>query len=214
MGFGDTVRPEGLEFTPQTWVEHIIGLLDALDVTRCAVVGNSFGGSLALRISLQRPDLIERQVLMGPAGTSFPVTSELDAAWGYTASTPARMRAQLEDFVHDSSLVTEQLVHDRHAAATAPGVLEQYAQMFPPPRQRWVDALALTDEQLGSVTQETLIVHGREDRIVRLESSEKLVRLIPNAQLHVFGGCGHWVQIEQGPRFVRLVGSFLAEGVW
>lgn len=90
-----------------------------------------------------------------------------------------------------------------------PGILEEYAKMFPPPRQALIDAGVLTDSQLGSIRQETLIVHGRDDRIVPLSVGVDLVRKIPNAQLHVFGNCGHRVQIEQADRFNRLVLDFL-----
>ena len=44
-----------------------------------------------------------------------------------------------------------------------------------------------------------------------MATSLKLARLIPNAQLHVFGKCGHWTQIEHSARFARLVTDFLDE---
>mgnify|MGYP000890741213 CR=1 FL=1 len=65
---------------------------------------------------------------------------------------------------------------------------------------------------LAAVPHDTLLVHGREDRIIPLSSSLRLLDLIPNAQLHVFGRCGHWTQIEQSDRFVRLVVDFLSDG--
>ncbi|MEK6466506.1 alpha/beta fold hydrolase [Pseudonocardia alni] len=56
---------------------------------------------------------------------------------------------------------------------------------------------------------ETLLVHGREDRIIPLASSLRLHELIPASQLHVFGHCGHWTQIERRADFVRLLQDFL-----
>ena len=83
--------------------------------------------------------------------------------------------------------------------------------MFPAPRQQWIDALASEDDRLRGIPHETLIVHGREDQIIPLSASYRLLELIPNAQLHVFGKCGHWTQIEHNQRFVRLILDFFAE---
>ena len=71
--------------------------------------------------------------------------------------------------------------------------------------------LARDEEVIRNLGHEPLIVHGREDLVIPLESSERLHRLIDRSQLHVFGRCGHWTQIEHGERFVRLVADFLAE---
>ena len=56
------------------------------------------------------------------------------------------------------------------------------------------------------------MLHGREDRVIPLSTSLTLADWIPNSQLHVFGHCGHWTQIEHTARFNRLVADFLAEG--
>jgi pimeloyl-ACP methyl ester carboxylesterase len=85
--------------------------------------------------------------------------------------------------------------------------------MFPAPRQRWVDALATEESRLSALPQPTLIVHGRDDRIVPLECSLRLLQLIPKARLHVFGQCGHWTQIEHAAEFNRLTADFLTQGV-
>ena len=90
---------------------------------------------------------------------------------------------------------------------------QAWAQMFPAPRQRCLDALALEDDELRSVEQETLIVHGREDEVIPVAGSHKLAALLPRNDLHEFGRCGHWAQIEAADRFVRLVTDFLHHGL-
>jgi pimeloyl-ACP methyl ester carboxylesterase len=74
-----------------------------------------------------------------------------------------------------------------------------------------VDALALADDVIASLPHETLIVHGRDDRVIPLATSLRLLDLLDRARLHVFARCGHWVQIEHGARFAALVEGFLAE---
>jgi 2-hydroxymuconate-semialdehyde hydrolase len=81
--------------------------------------------------------------------------------------------------------------------------------MFPAPRQRWVDALAADEDALRALPHEVLLVHGREDRILPLSSTLRLFELIPRSELHVFGRCGHWTQIEHAATFNRLVADFV-----
>ncbi len=83
--------------------------------------------------------------------------------------------------------------------------------MFPAPRQRWVDAMASREADIRALKNETLIVHGRDDRVIPLENSLTLLRWIDRSQLHVFGRCGHWVQIEHAARFARPLSDFFAE---
>ena len=54
-------------------------------------------------------------------------------------------------------------------------------------------------------------MHGRDDQVIPLSNSLRLLDLIPGSQLHVFARCGHWVQIEQASRFSALAGLFLSE---
>jgi pimeloyl-ACP methyl ester carboxylesterase len=82
--------------------------------------------------------------------------------------------------------------------------------MFPAPRQRWVDALATPEAVIADLPQRTLIVHGRDDKVIPLENAYRLLGLIDDSQLHVFGRCGHWTQIEHAQEFTALVGDFLA----
>ena len=83
--------------------------------------------------------------------------------------------------------------------------------MFPAPRQRWVNALASAEADIRAIPHETLIVHGRNDRVIPLANALTLLGLIERSQLHVFGRCGHWVQIEHAARFADLLDGFFGE---
>lgn len=210
VGFGFTERRPGQNYDVDTWVEQALGLLDALDLPQVDIVGNSFGGALALKLATRHPQRLRRIVLMGSAGLRFPITEGLEAVWGYEPSLE-NMRALLDIFAFDRGLVNDELARLRYQASIQPGFHEAFSAMFPAPRQRWVDALASDEADLRAIPHETLLIHGREDRVIPLDSSVLLTRLISRAQLHVFGRCGHWTQIEQAARFVRLVSDFLGE---
>ena len=209
-GFGFSERPAGIRYDLDTWVAQAIGLLDALGLEQADVVGNSFGGALALAMAIRHPQRVRRLVLMGSVGVPFDITEGLDAVWGYTPSFE-NMRRIMDYFAWDRSLVNDELAELRYRASIRPGFQESFGAMFPAPRQRWVDALASREEDIRALPQETLIVHGRDDRVIPLLTSLKLVEWIDRSQLHVYGRCGHWTQIEHAARFAKLVGDFLTE---
>lgn len=210
VGFGFTDRPAGVRYDMDTWVGHAVGLMDALGLQQVHLVGNSYGGALALALTIRHPERVNRLVLMGSVGVPFKLTEALDRVWGYEPSIE-QMRAMLDIFAWDRSLVTDELAELRYRASIGPGIQEAYASMFPAPRQRWVDALASPDEAIAAIAHETLIIHGRDDQVIPLETSLRLSQLISRSQLHVFGRCGHWTQIEHNARFNRLVADFFAE---
>src|SRR3954447_20339151 len=154
------------------------------------------------------PDRVRRLVLMGSAGVSFPITPALDAVWGYQPSLE-RMAEVMKFFAFDRSRITDDLIRLRYEASIRPGIAESYSEMFPSPRQSAVEALALSDDRIRQISQKTLVVHGRDDRVIPLQTSLRLNQLIDNSEMHVFGRCGHWVQIEAGERFAALVDGFL-----
>jgi 2-hydroxymuconate-semialdehyde hydrolase len=208
VGFGYTERPPDFPFTREAWVAHLVAFLDALELDRVSVVGNSFGGAMALWLAVEHPDRIDHLTLMGAVGTSFPITPGLEAVWGYEPSVE-NMAELLDLFSYDRSQLGADLAQLRYKASIRPGVQESYAAMFPPPRQEGVDRLALSEELTRGIAHNTLIVHGREDQVIPLQSSLTLLNLIPRSQLHVFGECGHWTQIERTEEFVNLLDTFL-----
>jgi len=208
VGFGFTERPPDVTYDLATWTAHTVGVLDALGIERAHVVGNSFGGSMALSLAIHHPERVNRLVLMGAVGVPFEITDGLDAVWGYEPSVEA-MRDLLRLFAYDASLADGDLAELRYAASIRPGVQEAFASMFPAPRQQALDAMTHPVEAIRGVRQRTLIVHGREDRIIPVANSLALLELIDDAQLHVFGRCGHWTQIEHAAAFSALVADFL-----
>ncbi|MBV2133135.1 alpha/beta fold hydrolase [Pseudomonas sp. MAP12] len=211
LGFGYTRCPMDRPLDPDAWVAQLVGLLDALDIPKVSVVGNSFGGAIALAFALRHPQRVSRLVLMGAAGLPFPLTAGLDKVWGYQPSLEA-MRELMQVFAYDHSIITDDLVRMRYEASIRDDVQTRFAQLFPAPRQRGIEMLAVDEQALRQLPQPTLIIHGRDDQVIPLEASERLLRLIPHAQLHVFGECGHWVQIERAAAFSRLLIDFLCAG--
>lgn len=72
-----------------------------------------------------------------------------------------------------------------------------------------MDNLALTDSFFQSIENPTLLVHGRDDVIIPLETSMYLLERLPQVQLHVFGRCRYWIMIEHREAFNNVVADFL-----
>jgi 2-hydroxymuconate-semialdehyde hydrolase len=211
LGFGYSELPAQHVYGLERWTEHLLSFMQAVGIRRAHLVGNSMGAAVALAAAVTHPQVVDRLVLMGPMGVRFPITEGLDAVWGYTPSI-SNMKRLLEVFTYDHDrFVTDELAELRYRASTRPGMQEAFSSMFPQPRQRGVDALAAYEDHLRDLRAPALIVHGREDQVIPLLSSQKLLRVLDNAQLHVFGHCGHWTQIEHPAAFNRLVRDFLTE---
>ncbi|MFN3468553.1 MAG: alpha/beta fold hydrolase [Novosphingobium sp.] len=211
LGFGYTDFPSDIRgFSMARWVSHLIGFMDVLGIAKAHFIGNSYGGALTLALAASHPERVGKIVLMGAAGLPFPITEGLEKVWGYQPSLEA-MRDLMTTFAVDPSLVREEIVRSRYEASIRPGAQEAFSSLFPAPRQRWLDALATAEDDLRALPHKTLIVHGREDVIVPVAQSVRFSELIPDSELHVFGNCGHWTQIEKRDRFVALVRPFLKD---
>lgn len=209
VGFGYTERPEDNQYSIDAWVDHIIDFIETVIQQKVYVIGNSFGGAIALHLTQRRPDLVKRFVLMGSVGNESTISDGLDAVWGYTPSFE-NMKNLVKTFAYDQSMAdNDDLVEMRYQSSIQEGFQESFAAMFPEPRQTSLDAMALTEDQLRDIQIPVLLIHGREDRIIPLErTSWKMAQVIPNAQLHVFPHCGHWVQIEKTKEFTSQVIEF------
>jgi len=207
VGFGFSDRPTGVTYGLQTWADQTVGLMDTLEIEKAHLVGNSFGGAIALRIASQHPDRVGKLVLMGSMGMPFEITEGLERVWGYEPSFE-NMRKVLDVFAYSRELVNDELAQVRFEGSTQPGFQEAFSAMFPAPRQRWVEAMVTPDEEIRKLPHRTLIVHGREDQVIPVANSYRLEELIDNADLSVFSHCGHWSMIERTADFNRIVRDF------
>ena len=210
VGFGFSERPANIEYGVQTWADQVVGLMDTLELPTAHLVGNSFGGAIALRIATQHPDRVGKLVLMGSMGVPFPITEGLERVWGYQPSFE-NMRKVLDVFAYSRDLVNDELAEVRYRGSIQPGFQESFAAMFPAPRQRWVEAMCTPEDDIRRLPHRTLIVHGREDQVIPVQTSLRLMELIDNADLSVFSHCGHWSMIERTADFNRSVSEFFSD---
>jgi 2-hydroxymuconate-semialdehyde hydrolase len=216
VGFGATEHPQpapsGMRAWMRLWADQTLAFMDALKVDKAHLVGNSMGGAIALWVLMEAPDRFERVVLMGPIGTPHTLTPALDKLWGFYDDPSLQMfRSIIRWFVYDDTFFADRLdsiAQARYEAAMNPDVRRSFQAMFPAPRQTTVDDLVVPDLALRRLEHPTLLVHGRDDRIVPLETSLYLLAHLPRVQLHVFGQCSHWIQVEYAASFNQLLAQF------
>lgn len=209
VGFGTTERPDDIVYSLRTWTDHVWAFLDAHDIEKTAIVGNSLGGRIALQMATDRPDRITKMVLMGAPGVGMTPTEGLAALRAYQPSQDAMRDLLRNYFAVDPAMITDDLVAIRYEASVADGAYEAYRAMFFDPRHAGSE-LGITAEQARAIDTPVLLVHGREDKVVPMQVSVTMLGLLPHADLHVFSACGHWTQIERADEFSALVADYLA----
>ncbi|GAA0246861.1 alpha/beta fold hydrolase [Marinomonas primoryensis] len=208
-GFGFTEFREGTEYDIKFWVNHLVEFMDAVGIKQASLIGNSFGGAVGIGLALFAPDRLKKLILLGtPAGT-FMQTAGLAGAWRYEPSE-SNMRALMELFPYNKALITDELVTSRYEASARAGSQEALRKLLPKPNDEGETLVkGFPVGALQKITAPTLVLHGREDRVVPLECGLRLVEYIPNADLFIFGQCGHWVQTEQRQKFLNTVNAFI-----
>lgn len=217
-GFGGSYRPSEEELEErsitQIAVDALIEALDAIGVGRFHLLGNSLGGAAAIALAQQHPQRVERLVLMAPGGGWLPFgptpTEGQKEMWRYyngEGPTLKKMRSFIGVMTAEPKRWAE-TAQARYEASLDESHIAFYHRLNAHfAKRRGMDPLW---RDLHRVKAPTLLLWGRDDRTITLEGAQIMLKYIRDVQLHVFGGCGHWVQVERQAEFERLVTDFLA----
>lgn len=204
-GYGLTEFKADGKYDMRLWVAHLVGFLDAVGVEKAIFVGNSFGGALSLATAVFASERVSGLVLLGTPAGDFPMTDGLRSGWFYEPS-PANMRETLLRFPYDPSIVTDEMVAQRHVLAARPGAQEAFRKLIPKPTGAPDEIVhGATAGFLAKISVPAVVLHGREDRVVPPQAGLFSSTHIPDADLRMYGRCGHWVQLERPDDFVRDV---------
>jgi pimeloyl-ACP methyl ester carboxylesterase len=208
VGFGTTERTEDIIYSLRSWTDHVWAFVDAHGIEKARVIGNSLGGRIALQMATDQPDRIAKMVLMGTPGVGMTPTEGLAALRAYEPSHNAMRELLRNYFAVDPAMITDELVKIRFEASITDGAYDAYRAMFFDPRHAGTE-LGITESEVRTIATPTLLIHGREDKVVPLQVSVTMLGLLPNADLHVFSACGHWTQIERADEFCAVVCDYL-----
>ncbi|MCL2730112.1 MAG: alpha/beta fold hydrolase [Actinomycetia bacterium] len=210
-GFGKTPPPADGQYSMDRWAAQVLEILDALDIPTAHLIGNSLGARVSMNLASAAPDRIGRVVLMGGPSPMYRKNEELNTVYSYEPDREQMGRILRELFAYDPAIVEQAMVDRRYEYSIRPGAAAVYATITKTIEDDLQSGL-LTPEIVRAISSPTLIVHGRDDRVVPVACAEELIGLIDGAESHLFSRCGHWAQIEHAARFNTLVTDFLRAG--
>jgi pimeloyl-ACP methyl ester carboxylesterase len=204
-GFGASGDAEWMEGIDDL-ARFYLWFMDAARLERPHLLGQSIGGWTAAEMATMSPASVDRLILVDPVGLK-PETGEI-----------------LDVFYHSPAELRDLMVYD-------PQTVPDWDELFGRTPTRAEAEIATRNREMAArltwkpymhnprlvqflprVANPTLIVWGREDRVVPVECGEQYRRLMPNATLRVLKRCGHLPPLEHPDAFARLVVDFLEEG--
>lgn len=203
----------------RTATASVTRFMDALGIESAAIVGNSMGGVVGAQVAMQRPERVEKLITIGGVGPNIfsQAPSEGTRLLRDFADDPSREKLVrwLNCMVYDPAVVTEERIEERWETAKDPASHKTLAAMYgseaAAAQQR---ALETSDDppywsMMRKVQCPTLFTWGLDDRQCPPDMPLVPLRLVPNAELHIFPNCGHWVMIEAKDAFERIAIEFL-----
>ncbi|MBT2654420.1 alpha/beta fold hydrolase [Bacillus sp. ISL-18] len=213
FGFGQTDHPNEYPKNGAEWmserVQQVLAIMDTLEIEKAHLVGNSLGGVIALHLLMYAPNRFDRVVLMGAGGGLTEPTPELAKLANFHKDpNPVAFKNLLSWFLYDKSMLENELdaiVAERLEMFLKPEVRRSYEENF---TKSHLSDMLIPPSALKQMDHPILLIHGHGDRFVPMESSLYVMDYLPNAQLHIFKRCGHWAQVEQKERFIKLTSDF------
>lgn len=204
-GFGRSSKVSRPGFLPFL-TEWLVRLLDLNGHAGAHLVGSSMGGAIALQFALSHPERLHRLTLVDPVGLGPEVNGACLRAIT-EARTADEVRAAYAPCFHNPVYPLPEMVQRIDSVRQEPGAIQVLrdvgSQLF-----RGDDTLVDFRPRLPGVRARTLVVWGREDRVIPVRHLEA-ARAIPDVRTHVFDACGHVPHFEQSEGFNTLLFEFL-----
>jgi pimeloyl-ACP methyl ester carboxylesterase len=204
-GFGEAAVQDG----PQAPWEDVLQTLRGLDISRAALVGNSFGGAVALRVAAVAPAAVTAMALVSSPAPGLEPSPQLQAVW------------EAEEVALDAGDVDAAVnaIVDGWTLPDAPEALRQRVatmqrralelQLAAPEPAEAPDPVEEHPEVLERLTVRTLAAAGEHDMPDFIQGAQQLAQTLPDARYVTIAGAGHLAPLETPEAFERLLREFL-----
>lgn len=209
VGFGQTAKPEALDYSQDDRVAHLKAFLDAMDLHGLPLVGNSMGGATCLGVCMKWPDMVSDLVLMGSAGLNVEITPAMMPILGYDFTVEG-MRKLIGALTGPRYSASDDIIQARYESSIDPDARRAYTKTMD-----WIKAeggLAYAEDDIAQVKTRTLVVNGKADIVVPMDYAIRFMKLLDNSTGYFMPHIGHWVMIEAPEEFAEIVTGFLARG--
>ena len=204
IGFGHSDKPL-IEYRIETFVEFLQGFMQALNIPKATLVGNSLGGWIAVEFTAQHPEMVDKLVLVDAAGLrpEGPRSPSVDL----NPSSLVGMRSVLEAVFYNKRIISDELVRQVFEVHLKNGdgytIERVLTNVFSSDQYE--------DDKLASIHAPTLAVWGHDDRLTPLSVGERYQMGIAGARIVVFDQCGHIPQMEEAVQFNKALLEFLGQ---
>jgi 2-hydroxy-6-oxonona-2,4-dienedioate hydrolase len=202
-------------------LEHLTAMLDGLALDRVAIVGSSFGATLAAHLARRVPERVERLVLVS-SGSVFKSAEALVAMYEKSYAngraalldpTVENCRRRLANIFHDPARIPDELLQLQLTPYALPGALASFERRL----RGMMDLEAMREWEVGAarlreIAQPMLALWGRQDPRGEHAEAAAVFATIPHARFVTIDACGHLPHLEQHERFNQLTREFLAGG--
>ena len=211
LGFGRSEHPDPDDFayTQGARVDHLAGFVEALGLKPVSLIGNSMGGMTSIGVTVSRPGLVDKLVLMGSAGLNRGVREEMRPLQNYDYSREG-MEKIIGVLTHKDFVPEDGLVDYRFELATEPATRKAYSATM-----GWVKeqrGLFYEEDFIRRVDVPTLVTGGKDDIVVPLPLAMRFLELIEDSWGYFVPRCGHWAMLEHPEDFAAATARFLSSG--
>ena len=217
-GFGESDKPD-VQYGIAFFIDVFEKFLDAIHIAKASLVGISMGGAISIGYTFRHPKVVEKLVLVDSYGLQRKVRMQL-LSYLYVRTPGVRsmtywllkqrsfIKYTMKSILKRPGSITDELIDLIHQQVMIPGVAKAFSDIQDT-YMTWKGVKTVYLDQLPQIQAKALIIHGDEDRLVPLASSQEAQRLIPNAKLKILEDCGHWPQRDHPEEFNRIVREFL-----
>ena len=219
-GHGRTDKPARATYGATYLTEFVRDFMVALQIPRAHVVGHSMGGAVATRLAFTHGELVDRLVLVAPAGLGPQVHLSLRlASVPLLGERLMRLsRSGIASFarmtVYDPLVIIEEKIDCDYELAAQPGALEAVLRtarsglnLLGQKKSLW----GVNTGRLPYITAPVLVIWGRQDPILPVAHAEVAAQALPNARVQILDACGHVPMLEKTDAFNALLLDFFQE---
>jgi 4,5:9,10-diseco-3-hydroxy-5,9,17-trioxoandrosta-1(10),2-diene-4-oate hydrolase len=208
LGYGYSDKPVNTDYTLALFNRGLTGFIDALGLRSYALIGNSLGGTMALKTAIDRPREVSALVALGPGGLAefsdylaMPGIKAMLAAPAAAGGASAEsLRAVFTLQLYDPELITDALIDERQSI-----LQDQPAHVF---RTLNIESLVT---RLGDIHCPVLVFWGMNDKFCPVATHQLILDNCADSRVILLNRCGHWVQLEYQQFFNASCIAFLAE---
>jgi pimeloyl-ACP methyl ester carboxylesterase len=216
--FGLSSQPARSVPVPEIITGFLSSFLDAMKIERTSIAGLSIGGFAAAMFALDHPDRVDRLVLLNSAGFGR------DLPWGFRLSSLPVLRYAMswpQRWLHERFFATSEVVnsgaeHNDAYLDYAYNVMENEGHALAVRRNMPLFAGVrgqrnlFREDQLASISADTLVIWGRQDRFFPLSHAHRAVSGILYSRLEILEECGHVSLLDQPQQVTELLDAFVA----